>query len=148
MSEVLDPPVAGPVTAALAELGAALDRVATRVRLPWIEIEAAAPLVLNLDGEPVEHDLGEDVERAEPEAAKEALENGKIITKKLTETYKIEFTYDKMSAIMAFISQHQLTITKQHFELTCFVEIELEKANAAAIIEKFSEIQDISIEEV
>ncbi|TYT27098.1 lipid kinase YegS [Luteimonas viscosa] len=33
---------------------AALDRVATRVRLSWIEIEAAAPLVLNLDGEPVE----------------------------------------------------------------------------------------------
>ncbi|WP_202843289.1 lipid kinase YegS [Luteimonas saliphila] len=33
---------------------AALDRVATRVQLPWIEIEAATPLVLNLDGEPVE----------------------------------------------------------------------------------------------
>lgn len=33
---------------------AALDRVATRVRLPWIEIHADAPLALNLDGEPVE----------------------------------------------------------------------------------------------
>lgn len=33
---------------------AALDRVATRVRLPWIEIDADAPLALNLDGEPVE----------------------------------------------------------------------------------------------
>lgn len=33
---------------------AALDRVATRARLPWIEIVAAAPLALNLDGEPVE----------------------------------------------------------------------------------------------
>ncbi|MBQ21510.1 MAG: YigZ family protein [Flavobacteriales bacterium] len=78
-------------------------------------------------------------------AAKEALENGEIITKKLTETYKIEFNYDKMSSIMAFINQHQLTVTKQHFELTCFVEIELEKANAADIIERLSEIQDINI---
>ena len=33
---------------------AALDRVATRVQLPWVEIEAAEPLAFNLDGEPVE----------------------------------------------------------------------------------------------
>ena len=33
---------------------AALERVATRVRLPWIEIAAETPLALNLDGEPVE----------------------------------------------------------------------------------------------
>ena len=33
---------------------AALDRVATRVQLPWVEVEAAAPMVFNLDGEPVE----------------------------------------------------------------------------------------------
>jgi diacylglycerol kinase family enzyme len=33
---------------------AALDRVATRAQLPWVEIDAAEPLTLNLDGEPVE----------------------------------------------------------------------------------------------
>ena len=33
---------------------AALERVATRARLPWVEIVAEAPLALNLDGEPVE----------------------------------------------------------------------------------------------
>lgn len=33
---------------------AALDRVAVRVQLPWVEIEAPTPLTLNLDGEPVE----------------------------------------------------------------------------------------------
>jgi lipid kinase YegS len=33
---------------------AALDRVAFRARLPWLEIEAAQPIALNLDGEPVE----------------------------------------------------------------------------------------------
>ena len=32
---------------------AALDRVATRARLPWVELEADQPLTLNLDGEPV-----------------------------------------------------------------------------------------------
>jgi lipid kinase YegS len=32
----------------------ALDQAAVRTRLPWLEIEADAPLVLNLDGEPVE----------------------------------------------------------------------------------------------
>ena len=34
--------------------GVALDSVAVRRALPWIEIEAAQPLTLNLDGEPVQ----------------------------------------------------------------------------------------------
>lgn len=33
---------------------AALDRVATRTRLSWIEIDAPQPFTLNLDGEPVQ----------------------------------------------------------------------------------------------
>ena len=33
---------------------AALDRIATRRQLPWLEIDAAGPIALNLDGEPVE----------------------------------------------------------------------------------------------
>ncbi|MGH8086440.1 MAG: lipid kinase YegS [Lysobacter sp.] len=33
---------------------AALERVAVRRQLPWVEIEAPEPLTLNLDGEPVE----------------------------------------------------------------------------------------------
>ncbi|QCO67048.1 lipid kinase YegS [Luteimonas yindakuii] len=32
---------------------AALDRVATRARLPWIEVSTPQPLMLNIDGEPV-----------------------------------------------------------------------------------------------
>lgn len=33
---------------------AALDQVATRAQLPWVEIDADDPLVLNLDGEPLQ----------------------------------------------------------------------------------------------
>ena len=32
---------------------AALERVATRAQLPWVEIDGPEPLTLNLDGEPV-----------------------------------------------------------------------------------------------
>jgi lipid kinase YegS len=53
------PELSGEVGGTLATLlregrEAALDQAAIRVRLPWLEIEAGAPLVLNLDGEPVE----------------------------------------------------------------------------------------------
>lgn len=53
------PDLSGEVAATLGTLltdgkHAALDRVATRVQLPWVELESALPLVLNLDGEPVE----------------------------------------------------------------------------------------------
>ena len=55
------PSLEGAVGATLATLftrgrRAALDRVAVRARLPWVELEADAPFVLNLDGEPVESD--------------------------------------------------------------------------------------------
>ena len=53
------PQLSGEVGGTLATLlkagkEAALDEVAVRARLPWLEIEAREPLVLNLDGEPVE----------------------------------------------------------------------------------------------
>ena len=55
------PSLEGEVGATLATLftrgrQAALDRVAVRARLPWVELEADTPFVLNLDGEPVESD--------------------------------------------------------------------------------------------
>ena len=53
------PELAGEMLQAVATLvtggqQAALDRVAVRARLPWLEIESSQPLVLNLDGEPLE----------------------------------------------------------------------------------------------
>lgn len=55
------PSLEGQVGAMLATLAtrgrqAALDRVAVRARLPWVELSADAPFFLNLDGEPVESD--------------------------------------------------------------------------------------------
>ena len=41
-------------TAVLAGREAALERVALRCRLPWLQIDADAPLTLNLDGEPIQ----------------------------------------------------------------------------------------------
>lgn len=53
------PELAGEVAATVGTLvsngkGAALERVAVRARLAWIEIDCPDPLTLNLDGEPVE----------------------------------------------------------------------------------------------
>jgi len=53
------PDLEGEVAATLGELvkggkQAALEKVATRAALPWLEIDADAPLTLNLDGEPVQ----------------------------------------------------------------------------------------------
>lgn len=53
------PPLEGTLAATLGQAvtdgrEAALDSVAERARLPWVEIEADAPLVLNIDGEPLE----------------------------------------------------------------------------------------------
>ena len=53
------PELSGEVAATVGTLvtegkAAALERVAVRAQLPWLEIDALEPLTLNLDGEPVE----------------------------------------------------------------------------------------------
>ncbi|HBK45687.1 MAG TPA: lipid kinase YegS, partial [Xanthomonadaceae bacterium] len=53
----LIPELGGEVAATLGALvtggrHAALERVAVRAQLPWVEIDAPLPLTLNLDGEP------------------------------------------------------------------------------------------------
>lgn len=53
------PELSGEVAATVGTLvtngkGAALERVAVRARLAWVEIDCPQPLTLNLDGEPVE----------------------------------------------------------------------------------------------
>lgn len=55
----LVPELSGEVAATVGTLiangkGAALERVAVRARLAWIRIDCPEPLILNLDGEPVE----------------------------------------------------------------------------------------------
>ncbi|MGY0797564.1 lipid kinase YegS [Lysobacter sp. A286] len=51
----LEGEVGSTVAALLAEgKEAALDRIAVRRQLPWVQIETSTPLTLNLDGEPVE----------------------------------------------------------------------------------------------
>ncbi|MET0506223.1 MAG: lipid kinase YegS [Luteibacter sp.] len=53
------PELSGEVAATIGTLvtsgkGAALERVAVRTRLAWVEIDCPVPLTLNLDGEPLE----------------------------------------------------------------------------------------------
>ncbi len=53
------PELEGEVAATIGTLvasgkSAALERVAVRARLPWLEIESPRPILLNLDGEPLE----------------------------------------------------------------------------------------------
>ncbi|WP_058833840.1 lipid kinase YegS [Luteimonas abyssi] len=51
----LDGEVAGTLGSVISEgKAAALERVAVRAQLPWVEIEAPGSLTLNLDGEPVD----------------------------------------------------------------------------------------------
>jgi diacylglycerol kinase family enzyme len=53
------PELEGEVTATLGQMlksgtQAALEQLATRARLPWLQVESERPLTLNLDGEPVQ----------------------------------------------------------------------------------------------
>lgn len=56
-------------------------------------------------------------------AAKDAIEEGKIIEKQVFEHLEISFSYNEMPEIMSLVKNQQLTIEKQDFTENCFLQV-------------------------
>lgn len=79
------------------------------------------------------------------EAAKEALQNAKIIERTVDNFYQIEFGYEIMSDVMNFIKQHQLEVTFQELEEKGIIEFRIRHSEAKAIIENLDRIEGLKI---
>ena len=78
-------------------------------------------------------------------AAKEAIENGKIILKELETQLEINFPYEKLPQIMSLIKQHHIQIKLQDFNILCKLQIELPKSLEDNIIHTLKNISLIEI---
>lgn len=59
------------------------------------------------------------------EAASEVLEQAHIIEEIVTESYEVEFTYERMNAVMQIIKEENLEIVSQLFELECWLKVRI-----------------------
>jgi uncharacterized YigZ family protein len=78
-------------------------------------------------------------------AAKEAIENGNIITKELQTQIELNFPYEKLPQIMTVVKNQSLQVINQDFQLHCKLQINFPKKNENEILNIFKNIPLIEI---
>jgi uncharacterized YigZ family protein len=73
-------------------------------------------------------------------AAKDAIENGIIITKELYTKIEINFPYEKLPQIMSLVKNHELNIIHQDFQLHCSLQIVFPKSIESNILNSIKNI--------
>ena len=81
-------------------------------------------------------------------AAKEAIENGRIIEKEVYDWVELFFEYEDMPSIMNFMKNNNITIEKQEFEINCKLLINLELNNSSEFKKKLSDFKTAKINEL
>jgi uncharacterized YigZ family protein len=79
-------------------------------------------------------------------AAREAIENGEIITKFKTKSIKIRFPYEIMDEVMRIAKQEGIHITQQEFQEDCFLELEVRLKLYSNVFENLSKLHQLIFE--
>lgn len=79
------------------------------------------------------------------EAAKEALQNSKIVDRTVDNFYQLEFGYEILSDVMNFVKQHQLDIISQVLEEKGTIQFRIRQSEAITIIELLEKIDGLKI---
>lgn len=81
-------------------------------------------------------------------AAKEAIENGKIIEREVFQHWMLQFDYADMPQLMNLCKKNNLILTKKEFAQTCSVEIEVSLAKCAALSEELKAFGSLQLTEL
>lgn len=76
------------------------------------------------------------------------LEEANIIEKTIDKQFKITFDYKNMNKVMRIIKEKNIQIINQKMELNCEIEIATRKKNAKEIVDIFTALFEIDIEEL
>jgi len=78
-------------------------------------------------------------------AAKEALDNAKIITRTVDNFYQIEFGYEIMSEVMNFTKKNKLEITSQILEESGTIQFRIRQSESENIVEQLESIKGLKV---
>lgn len=78
-------------------------------------------------------------------ATGDALGNAEIITVKIKEYFRINFTYVQTNAVMKIIRDNQIEIIDQNFDTSCCINLGIELKYVAESLKKFSLISDLKL---
>lgn len=82
------------------------------------------------------------------EGAKLALEAAEIIEKTIDVHFRVTFDYKNMNKVMRIIKEKNLTIVSQVMNENCQIEISTRKKNAEMVLDIFTNLFEVEIEEI
>lgn len=77
-------------------------------------------------------------------AAKEAIESGKIVEKKVKCYFDIYFDYPAMNDVMKYIKDQNIKVDNQDFGLNCKISVNCRNQNSKLHIESFEAINNVN----
>jgi uncharacterized YigZ family protein len=81
-------------------------------------------------------------------AAKNALENARIIKKTISCSYLLTFPYEAMNDVMRLVKEENLEQSEQVFELECSIKVHFRASLEKRIVKKFSLVDKLEYEKV
>ncbi len=78
-------------------------------------------------------------------AAADALNNAKIITKTVVEIYRINFDYPAMNDVMRILKENDIIQIDRRFELDCSITFKIRKKESKRIIEPFKALKNVNV---
>jgi uncharacterized YigZ family protein len=81
-------------------------------------------------------------------AAKEALQNGKIIVEVVKDRFELFFNYSDMALIMDAVKESDAIINKQIFETDCYLKIAIKIESTAPLLAKLESFDSLKIEKI
>lgn len=81
-------------------------------------------------------------------AAKDAIQAGEIIEKKVWKHFQLQFDYETMPNLMFFLKSKQIEIEKQIFESDCILKIGIELDQEQEIIAQIENLHTVQITEL
>ncbi len=81
-------------------------------------------------------------------AAKEAIENGKILTKYKTITLRLFFSYELMSDVMRISKMEGVEVLSQKFTTDCLLDISVRLKYYSSILENLTKLHPIKFKEI
>jgi len=83
--------------------------------------------------------------RAYRAAASDALDRNQVIELKVYYRMKVDFSYDRMNAVMKMIKDFELEFEDQHFDLDCSLSLRVWKRKSEKVMLGFSKIEGCKI---
>ena len=83
--------------------------------------------------------------KAYKEAAAAAIENAKIVTKTIDDTYILHFEYPLLNEVMRVLNQHDEVKWTQNFTETCEMEINIRQSQSQHLSQLLSSIYGVSV---